>query len=172
MQQRGVAASTYPTIDTYLKGDSSPRLDFVREAAELLGVRAAWLAFEDGGKTEEEEKARQNVQTGIGEPIRASTPGEMVAERFPMYGVLSPWAREVIREAVRRTAEAELRRGPHPPSEGIQREEHMRAAFHVGTVLSAALQYWPTGELSDESRASYAATVAQGLMHLAPREGA
>ena len=53
MASRGVKGSAYPSIYSYLKGKSAPSLEFLQEAAKLLGVRLMWLAFGEGPPTEE-----------------------------------------------------------------------------------------------------------------------
>ncbi len=58
MAARKAKGSAYPSIHSYLKGKSVPSLEFLQEAAELLGVRPVWLAFEEGAPTEMEEIAR------------------------------------------------------------------------------------------------------------------
>ena len=48
MDESGVTGSGYSTVYRYLKGEAEPPRDFLSAAAELLKVRAAWLAFGDG----------------------------------------------------------------------------------------------------------------------------
>lgn len=48
-----------PAIYRYLRGDATPSLDFLTAAARVLGVRPAWLAFEEGKPTEGEETRRR-----------------------------------------------------------------------------------------------------------------
>ena len=59
MAKRGVKGSAYPSIYSYLKGKSAPSLEFLQEAAELLGVRLMWLAFGEGEPTEEAAAPRR-----------------------------------------------------------------------------------------------------------------
>jgi len=59
LQGTDVDGWSYPSINEYLKGAVSPRLEFLEPAAAILGVRLAWLASGDGEPTEEEERAAQ-----------------------------------------------------------------------------------------------------------------
>ncbi len=52
MKRRDVPGASYPTIHRYLKDETSPTLDFLHSAAEVLDVRAAWLATGEGTPTE------------------------------------------------------------------------------------------------------------------------
>ena len=47
-------------IYKYVRGDgrTPPPADFLEDAARVLGVRSAWLAFDDGAMTREEEEYR------------------------------------------------------------------------------------------------------------------
>ena len=55
VSERVPGGITYPTINSYLKDGTEPRRDFVEAAAEILGVRSAWLAFGEGQPTAEGE---------------------------------------------------------------------------------------------------------------------
>lgn len=56
MEDREVRGSSYAMIHRYLAGKKVPSLEFVEEAASVLGVRPAWLAYDDGEPTEPEER--------------------------------------------------------------------------------------------------------------------
>lgn len=47
MEARGVYGSHYRTLVNYLKGRTEPSLEWLDEAADLLGVGAQWLAHGD-----------------------------------------------------------------------------------------------------------------------------
>ncbi|MBI4539485.1 MAG: helix-turn-helix transcriptional regulator [Gemmatimonadetes bacterium] len=72
MTGRRVAGSSYPTIHRYLSGRTSPSLEFLREAAQVLGVREAWLAAGEGGPTETEEAMRSAQSRLLGDDWEAS----------------------------------------------------------------------------------------------------
>ena len=54
------SVSGQTAIYKYVRGEgrTPPPADFLEDAARVLGVRAAWLAFDDGEITEEQEKYR------------------------------------------------------------------------------------------------------------------
>lgn len=62
MEAKDVSGSTYPTINAYLKDESTPSLEFMEEAADLLAVRPEWLAFERGEPTTEQEENAQYLR--------------------------------------------------------------------------------------------------------------
>lgn len=52
--------ATYGGVRLYLTGEvTNPRVELLRAIADVLGVRADWLAFDDGPMTEAEEAARR-----------------------------------------------------------------------------------------------------------------
>ena len=56
---KGVKGATYPSIGSYLDGSTEPPVTFLRAAAPVLGVRAAWLAFGEGKPTEAQQAAHE-----------------------------------------------------------------------------------------------------------------
>ncbi len=59
MKKRKVRGSSYPTIHSYLKGDTVPGRQFMRTASEVLEVREGWLVSGKGHMTEEGERLQQ-----------------------------------------------------------------------------------------------------------------
>lgn len=59
MKKRKVRGSSYPTIHSYLKGDTVPGRQFMRTASEVLEVREEWLVSGEGRMTEEGERLQQ-----------------------------------------------------------------------------------------------------------------
>lgn len=57
IDETGVDGTAYATVHGYLKEDSTrePSLDFLNEAARILGVRREWLILGEGRPTEVEE---------------------------------------------------------------------------------------------------------------------
>ena len=165
-------------VQRYLGGAAEPSVGFLAHAADVLGCRAEWLAFDRGARTDEEEAARLGVTASLQptlpepEPIQASTPEEMLHERFPGFESLPAWAKENVREACRRIAEDQLstRDLDETALERARIEEEMYAAFYVARALSVPLErpgvdwsfIWP------HQRGLYAAAVAQGLMYAVP----
>lgn len=59
MKKRKVRGSSYPTIHSYLKGDTVPGRQFMRTASEVLEVREEWLVSGEGRMTEKGERLQQ-----------------------------------------------------------------------------------------------------------------
>lgn len=57
----GKAGASYRALLSYLNGESEPTLEWLREAANILGVRTPWLLLDQEPRTEEEELARKGV---------------------------------------------------------------------------------------------------------------
>ena len=73
--RQDASVSGQTAIYKYVRGEGKtpPPADFLEDAARVLGVRSAWLAFDDGAMTREEEQ--QRIETKIqedGEVERAS----------------------------------------------------------------------------------------------------
>jgi len=56
-----LSGTSYDTIRRYIRNKPEPSAVWIRAAAELLGVRAEWIATGRGGQTEAEERRRQFV---------------------------------------------------------------------------------------------------------------
>ena len=56
-----LSGTSYDTIRRYIRNKPEPSAVWIRAAAELLGVRAEWIATGRGGRTEAEERRRQFV---------------------------------------------------------------------------------------------------------------
>ncbi len=55
MHSMQVPGSSYPAVHRYLKGETTPSVEFLMKAAGFLKVRPAWLIVGDGFPTEEEQ---------------------------------------------------------------------------------------------------------------------
>ena len=51
-----VPGSSYANVHAYFKGRTRPTLEFIKAAAEELGVKPEWLAFGNGWMTEREQR--------------------------------------------------------------------------------------------------------------------
>lgn len=51
MDERDVRGSSYATVHGYLHGESAPSVEFLREAADVLGVRDEWLVLGRGPRS-------------------------------------------------------------------------------------------------------------------------
>jgi hypothetical protein len=61
MEGRPIRGTSRQMIYRYISRQrpTPPPIEFLEEAAEVLGVRVAWLAFDEGESTEEKEEARR-----------------------------------------------------------------------------------------------------------------
>lgn len=59
-QLENVSGTSLSAIQSYLRG-VEPTRPFIEAAAEVLNVRAAWLAFDEGAPTQAEEAARREA---------------------------------------------------------------------------------------------------------------
>ena len=66
VKERGAPGASYPTVHRYLKNKSEPTAPFLREAADLLGVRYEWLAVGQGEMTEDLEQDGKRIE-GVAE---------------------------------------------------------------------------------------------------------
>jgi hypothetical protein len=57
-----VPASSYGSVRAYVKGDTTPRPDWLQAAAAVLGVRMEWLARGTGAMTQAEEELRRDEE--------------------------------------------------------------------------------------------------------------
>ena len=89
------------SIMKYLKDDVTPSVAFLREAAQLAGVRPEWLAFGSGLRSEDEEKwvkeTPDEVLQALGE-MALGTEGlyRGIQEKFPSFLDLPHHARETV----------------------------------------------------------------------------
>ena len=50
-----IAGLTLPSVMSYLNDAATPSVEFIREASQLAGVRATWLAWGEGAPTQSEQ---------------------------------------------------------------------------------------------------------------------
>lgn len=88
MEARGVSGSSYPNIHRYLADNSEPALGFLREAADLLGVRYEWLAVGQGPMKETEasvesrrDELTQELETAL-MPLSVTGDADLIRETF------------------------------------------------------------------------------------------
>lgn len=103
LSKRNVRGTTRNTLRRYLRDEAEPSTAWIREAAQLLGVREEWLASGSGARTDAEEAARNVRPT---EPLI-----EWVTQRLsaavPYWSLLSEHARAEIIECWTVLAEGE-----------------------------------------------------------------
>lgn len=92
---RGVS---YPTINSYLKNSTKPSLGFLKEAADVLGVRHGWLAVGEGAPTVSENEILEHIGRAALKGAEDPSPGRQlrneIEERHEAFWRLSPWARD------------------------------------------------------------------------------
>ncbi|MGQ0704381.1 MAG: helix-turn-helix domain-containing protein, partial [Gemmatimonadales bacterium] len=73
MDERGIAGSSPPAVNRYLKDLTEPSIKWLREAAGLLGVSEDWLILGKGQPTKlmEADAAAARERT---KPARAASP--------------------------------------------------------------------------------------------------
>jgi hypothetical protein len=94
LRERGVTGASYGSIYAYFKGsvDKGPPLEFLRAAADILGVREEWLILGNGGPTADEDTIRE-TETALMESNQTQQQSElwrMLAQNIP--GLLN-WPR-------------------------------------------------------------------------------
>lgn len=104
---RAVVGTHLSTVQTYLNGTATPGVEFLNEAAIVLGVRPAWLFAGEGHPTDEEERAASDAQAAAASAMKsvakvfrtARSYGEKeLARAFPSFGLLPHYVRgEVLR---------------------------------------------------------------------------
>lgn len=61
VRERGVRGSSQTSVYRYVKAQIVPGIDFLVEAADVLGVRRSWLLFGEGEQTEAEQATRPQM---------------------------------------------------------------------------------------------------------------
>lgn len=61
LDERGAPNSSWGAVRSYVRGDQDPPLNFLEEAADVLGVRIEWL-FGSGERTPDEQRVAERVQ--------------------------------------------------------------------------------------------------------------
>lgn len=127
----GVRGTTYASVHSYFSGRApSPPLSFLEAAADILGVRAAWLAFDDGEMTEELETRRRGALDRRGFETYPSVFWEefdatWIEDQFPNP---PSWKDLLHRWALLRFARklSDSTPPPHAPQEALWEEEDTR----------------------------------------------
>lgn len=152
MHARKVRGSSLPAIYSYIRGDTSPRPEFLRAAAEVLGVNREWLESGRG--------VREAGAAGAGSTERGPSWADTwaagvrgVQETFPKYEYLSYAARSELANAVHAQArtlyydkQAEAggcrtdRAAEHAYSSDHDPDLYFRAGILVGKAIAAPLE--------------------------------
>ena len=154
LAKRGIRGSSYASFHGYVTNpEEIPPLELLAAAAEVLGVRAAWLAFNDGEPTEERQALRQEIEA------RGEDLGALLEERLPIEGVpealralfsdtLSRWW--LARRLVLQDAGQEI-----PTLEEV--------ADDIVAAILAPLRYWAVGSITRDRFTEYAIAMLSAL---------
>lgn len=148
----GTRGVSYASVWEYVEGRTDPPLSFLRVAAEVLGVREAWLASGEGPQTDK-HAAEAHVASLVGAEVAAEVLGAMRAAfacDSPDEGAwieTDAFARAALVHAWRRRCDGLRWRGDPPASEAPEsRDEEavldpmrMRLAREMGAALRGAL---------------------------------
>jgi len=175
ISQGDVPGSSYPVIHRYLRGKTTPPIEFIDAAAGLLGVRRAWLAFGEGEPTEVEEATR-----GAGADATASDYAavleEAITEEFPPFANLKPWARSAVWEVVNRVARAEKARAHLLVEDDQERvdscESDLVSAVMVAKSLRAPIEYLPPHYTTPDNFQTFVVSACAALTYLVSSPGA
>ena len=168
-----VPGSSYSKIYRYLKGTDAPPLEFVEKAAEILGVRAAWLRSGEGEETEEKEAARragERVTEGRSEEDEEDEALERVEVRineiFPLYAEFPPFVQAMIWSTVGIVADELVhRRGP-VDYEKVDRDwAFVQATDIVAKSLYTPISLVPPSLIDPDRFALYGVAICEALMH-------
>lgn len=157
MNDRNVPGTSIPAIYRYLRGEITPSVEFLTAAADVLGVRAAWLILGEGGMIED-QSADSYHAFGVAR--------EMVELVFPPFGalpfmlqnaVLQVWAGHLARAvADRRFGSRFSERSP------ADREDMGR---RIGEALSGPFANLgiPTNDVDEFQMNTYILAMTQAL---------
>lgn len=156
LEGRGAPNSTYSSVYRYVRGRVEPPLDWIRSAADVLGVRAPWLAFGQGQPTEE----LRGVAEGLVEAFRRMGTNLQAIMREGLG------AQEVPPDALEAVGDLTLNfivavgRG----REAADGSQHREVAEAIAAPLRS-LGHDPAG-LSPSKYGHYVITVAEALRYL------
>ncbi len=131
------------SIQAYLSGAVTPSLGWVEVASEILGVRAAWLAFGGGFPTDEEQAEIEGVQAAPTGTVERNgkardAVGDFVTsvlnEEFPVFWRLPPAARRDLIDALARHVRRVVRRGESFHATFRRHVRYLEAPFSVTKV--------------------------------------
>lgn len=153
---------TYPTMTRYFSGGiENPPLGFLHKAAKLLGVRSAWLAFNEGPMTEAEARAREALRREVEEQNRKLA--DAFRREFPAYSHLGEMAQAAIVEVWVRSQVTWVGRSG-PSAEAIEIE----GAEKVGRLFRAPFDHLGLDPLRMPAIDQYVMLQAQAVLTLLP----
>lgn len=175
VKSAGAPGSSYTSVRHYLDGATTPPVRFLEVAAEVLGVRPAWLALGEGGMTEEDEAKR--VDTLRGDLVTGASLADMperaveiISEEFPPLGRASALVRAAVLE-VWYYAAGDAAAQQEDSEEGAAA---LTIARNLGRALRAPLEHAAPERLTDEwwSARAYVLGMVPALLSAVPFGGA
>lgn len=141
LKDTGVDGYSYPSINEYLKGSVSPRLELLSHAAEVLEVRLAWLASGDGVMDRQAEEQRRQKRYGAPDALLFKA----VAERQPWLRQLTIGVQQtfldVLRALERQAPAGQFTTDPELEVEGLT-EERLELADDLVFLLMLPFRSW------------------------------
>ncbi len=151
VRERGVRGSSQTSVYRYVKAQIVPGIDFLVEAADVLGVRRSWLLFGEGEQTKAEEATRPEMLA-----LRAMGPerGTCFDDRLVGQGpALSGLVLEVITQLFLADPDGTVFQG---------QEFELLETLILDLASEPARRFRPADPNPDEIRASLIATL-QGM---------
>lgn len=152
MEKTGVRGHSRQMIHAYLSGEREPSIAFLRKAAEVLGVREAWLMAGSGRKTPAASAFLAGGRDRLGR-----TDEDSVGDEFDRRG-LSPAVQALLNET------AEQYGATAKEFEEIDEELAQRMVREISLLLSLPRHLWGFHRFMDaETLNEYTLAMLQAL---------
>lgn len=171
MAERDVRGSSYPSVHGYVRGDATPSVEFLRQAADVLGVREEWLVLGKGEPTAPEQGLSGLRRSGSGSPERLR---ERICSAHPEVARMHVAEQEVFMTVLARYAMSAPDAAELPMSEqGVRRLVELAGDLLFLIELPLHPLAWGFRELDadDEARRYYQAAVLNTLSLLMEERG-
>jgi transcriptional regulator with XRE-family HTH domain len=158
-------------VQRYLGNKAAPSVEFLREAAKVLGVRFAWLAIKDGAPTEAEAAMRPTNRL----PPKRDVIEARMRAAFPQYDQLDYWVQAAPMDLVVALGldQAYWARYLANDTAQLPTEKQTDAALHeaasvIGSTLREVLERFRSDEPDNRSLEDYVLLMCQALKRLVP----
>lgn len=171
MEERDVRGSSYPSVHGYVRGDATPSVEFLREAADVLGVREEWLVLGKGEPTAPEEGLAGLRGSGSGPQERLR---ERICSAYPGVERMRVAEQEVFMSVLARYAMSAPDAAELPMSEqGVRRLVELAGDLLFLIELPLHPLAWGFRDLDqeDEARRYYQAATLNTLSLLMQERG-
>lgn len=99
----GMRGTSYGGVRQYAEGKViSPRIELLRALADVLEVRADWLAFGEGEMTEDADLRRKALEDKLEADEMWDWLSARIGHSFPEYASMRPAAKALVLEAIDR----------------------------------------------------------------------